>query len=63
MAQQLYKNRAKRKILGVCAGLSDSTGIDVTLLRCVTLLGAIFTGSLIFWIYLILAIILPDKNE
>lgn len=63
MAQQLHKNRSKGMFLGVCAGLSDSIGIDVTILRILTLGGAILTGSLIFWIYLLLGIILPNKTE
>lgn len=49
-------------LFGVCAGLSDATGIDVTILRLLVIFGTIFTGSLIFWIYLLLGIILPNKN-
>ena len=62
MAQRLYKDPSKKMIFGVCAGLSDATGIDVTIVRLATLFGAIFTGSLIFWIYLLLGIVLPRKE-
>lgn len=49
-------------IFGVCSGLSEVTGVDVTILRLLTVVGAIFTGSLIFWIYLLLGILLPQKQ-
>lgn len=47
---------------GVCAGISDYTGIDVTIIRLLTLFGAVATGSIIFWIYLLLGILLPKKS-
>ena len=61
--KSLYKNKKDRMLFGVCAGLSDATGIDVTILRFATIFGNIFTGSLIFWVYLLLALILPNKTE
>lgn len=60
---KLFKNKSKGMIFGVCAGLSEATGIDVSLLRIATVAGAIFSGSLILWIYLLLGIILPLKEE
>ena len=55
---KLILNKADKKILGVCAGLSDWTGIDVTMTRILfvaaTLIGV---GSPIL-IYIILALIL-----
>jgi phage shock protein PspC (stress-responsive transcriptional regulator) len=62
MAQRLYKDPSKKMIFGVCAGLSDVTGIDISIIRLATLFGAIFTGSLVFWIYLLLGILLPRKE-
>ncbi len=61
--QQLQKNKEDGMIFGVCSGLSDSTGLDVTLIRFATIAGAILTGSLIFWVYLALAILLPKKSK
>jgi len=60
--KQLYKNKANGMFLGVCSGLSDCLGIDVTVLRLITIVGTIFTGTLIFWIYLLLALLLPNKK-
>ena len=55
---KLMLDKSNKKILGVCAGLSDWTGIDVTLTRILfvaaTLIGV---GSPIL-IYILLALIL-----
>ena len=60
--KKLSKSKYK-KLFGVCAGLSDYSGLDVSLIRILFVLGAIFTGSIVFWIYLILAVILPSEQE
>jgi len=59
---KLVKNKEKGMIFGVCAGLSDHTGIDATLIRLATVIGTIVTGSVIFWLYLLLAILLPTAS-
>jgi hypothetical protein len=46
---------------GVCCGIANSLNIDTSLIRIIFVLGAIFTGSLLFWLYLLLAIILPSE--
>ena len=55
---KLVLDRANKKLLGVCSGLANWTGIDVTIMRVIfgltTLIGI---GSPIL-IYLILALIL-----
>ena len=62
IVDRLFKNKEDGMIFGVCAGLSDATGIDVSLVRIATFLGAIATGSIVFWLYFLLAIFLPKKN-
>lgn len=59
---QLHKSKTNRVLFGVCGGLSNSLGIDATLLRIGFLLGAIFTGSVLLWVYLVLALLLPAKD-
>ena len=61
----IYRNKKQGMIFGVCAGISDTLGIDASLLRVAFVFAAIFSGSLFFWIYLILGIFLPveDKNN
>mgnify|MGYP003345290975 CR=1 FL=1 len=59
----IKKCKYDKKILGVCCGLSKNLGIDVSILRLIFVLGTIFSGSLLLWIYLLLAIILPSDND
>jgi phage shock protein C len=35
---KFYLNKADAKISGVCAGIADSTGLDVTIVRIATVL-------------------------
>jgi len=57
------KNKKRGMIFGVCAGFSDYTGIDVTIIRLATVFGAVVSGSIIFWLYLLLGILLPSKEN
>lgn len=59
---KLHQSKKNRVFLGVCGGLSESSGIDVAIIRLVFVLGAIFSGSLLFWIYLVLALVLPTEE-
>jgi phage shock protein C len=59
---KLHKSNKNRTFLGVCGGLSESTGIDVALIRTAFVLGTIFTGSILLWIYLLLALVLPTED-
>jgi len=56
---RLAKNSHDKMIFGVCGGLAKSMGIDSSLMRLGFVVGAIFTGSILFWIYLLLGIVLP----
>jgi len=56
---RLAKNSHDKMIFGVCGGLAKATGIDSSLIRLGFVVGAIFTGSILFWIYLLLGIVLP----
>ena len=58
---KLRKSQNDRMIFGVCGGLAEYTGIDATFIRLGFFLGAIFTGSILFWIYVILGIVLPKE--
>ena len=60
---RLVKSRKDRMVFGVCGGLSNSTGLDAALIRLAFVVGAIFTGSILFWIYLLLGIVLPTDSE
>jgi|TARA_B100001094_G_scaffold211662_1_gene205622 phage shock protein C len=50
------------KLFGVCCGLGRYMGIDPTLLRIAFIIGTIMTGSLLFWVYLVMAIAMPKEE-
>jgi phage shock protein C len=59
--KKLTKNRYNKILFGVCSGLADWLNTDAALVRLVFVVGSFLTGSLLFWIYLLLAIILPSE--
>ncbi len=59
----IYRNKKQGMIFGVCAGLADHLGINIALLRVAFVLAAIFSGSLFFWLYLLLGIFLPVQDQ
>lgn len=58
---KLKKSQNDRMIFGVCGGLAEYSGISPALIRIGFVLGAIFTGSVLFWLYLALGILLPKE--
>lgn len=59
---KLTKDIDNKMLFGVCSGLSNYTGIDTSIIRLGFVFGAIFSGSALFWIYLVLALILPKNG-
>lgn len=59
----LQRNRRRRKLGGVCAGIADFLGINLTLVRFLFVILIPLTGSLIFWAYLALWFLLPAEAE
>jgi phage shock protein PspC (stress-responsive transcriptional regulator) len=59
-SMRFRRNTYRGRVGGVCAGLADYTGLNLTLLRtlCVS---SFFFGGLGLWIYLILWIAVPAK--
>lgn len=60
MNRRLYRSRYDRKLRGVCAGLADYFGLDVSLVRLMFVLATIFTVGHAALAYIILAIVLPE---
>jgi phage shock protein C len=58
---KLTKNRYNKMFFGVCSGLADWLNTDTTLVRLAFVIGTLLTGSLLLWIYLLLALILPSE--
>lgn len=58
--RRLRRSRCDRVIAGVCGGLAQYFGLDVTLVRVLTFL-LIFFGGVSLWVYIILWIAIPDE--
>lgn len=59
---RLYKNPRKGKVSGVCAGLAEYFGWDVTVVRVCTVLAIFATGYVII-AYFLAAWLLPKKPK
>lgn len=62
--KKLYKDKSTAQFLGVCSGIAQYSNLDVTLVRVVTILIALFTAVIPFIIvYIIIGSIMPDKSQ
>jgi phage shock protein C len=59
----LFRPRDDRMVGGVCAGLANYTGMDVTLMRVIWVVGTIITGGAGLLAYLVTWIIMPDQSK
>ena len=57
----LVRPIAGRKIAGVCQGIANQFGWDVTLVRVVTALLGIFTFPIAVLVYLLMWLIVPEE--
>ena len=60
--KKLMRSRRDRKIAGVCAGFAEYFDLDITIVRVVWLLVAIFGGGGII-AYIIAWIVVPEEPE
>lgn len=56
-----YLDKKNGKVMGVCAGLADYTGFDVTLIRILLILGIFMGGGALIPVYFITGWIAKDK--
>lgn len=61
--KKLYKNKQDTVLAGVCSGLAEHLNMDVSLVRILSVVVFLFTGSTIAIVYIVMAIVLPDKSE
>ena len=59
--RRLYKDRRNKLVSGVCAGIADYFGFDVTITRLVVLAGLFFFLPTTLIAYVLLAFLLPVK--
>ncbi len=59
---KFYRDKANGKIMGVCAGIADYTGFDVTLVLIAMVVVTVgFSGGSLIPVYLIAGWIAPEK--
>jgi phage shock protein C len=58
---KFYLDKRNGKFMGVCAGIADYTGIDVTLIRIGMVLGTVLGSGALILVYFATAWIASDK--
>jgi phage shock protein PspC (stress-responsive transcriptional regulator) len=58
--RRLTRNRDDAMLGGVCAGVADYLGLDVTLVRVLAVLGAIFGFGSLIVAYVVAWILMPE---
>ena len=62
MNKRIYKNREKKMLCGVCAGLAEYFDIDPTIVRVLWAVVSLGYGIGLLS-YIVCAIVFPDKSE
>jgi phage shock protein C len=58
---KFYVDKENGKWMGVCAGIADYTGVDITVVRMAFALGTFFSGGNLLIAYFIIAWMAPKK--
>ncbi|MCR5032452.1 MAG: PspC domain-containing protein [Lachnospiraceae bacterium] len=58
--KKLYRSRTDKFFAGVCAGIANYLGMDVSVVRLITLL-LIVPGGMSIWVYIIAALVIPEE--
>ena len=58
---RFYRDKRGGKINGMCAGIADYTGVDVTLVRWMMVFAFFFSGGSIIPLYFVAGWISPDR--
>ena len=59
----LVRSQKGRMVAGVCAGIADYSGLDVTLVRLIVAVVAVFTGGAGALAYLAAWVIIPGEGQ
>jgi phage shock protein C len=59
----LVRPREGRMVAGICAGLAEYFGLDVTLVRLIVAVVAVITGGAGALAYLVAWVIIPGQGE
>lgn len=60
--KKLFRSESEKKVAGVCGGLAEYLGVDVTIIRLIWALVCIFGGTGLI-AYLIAALIIPTESD
>lgn len=63
MNDRLYRSRDDRVIGGVCAGLAERLDLDPALVRVGWVILTILTGGLLFLLYIVMLIVVPEEPD
>ena len=58
---RFYRDRRNGKVMGVCAGIADYTGFDVTLVRIAMIAAVLLSSGSIVPLYFIAGGVAPDR--
>ena len=59
--KKLYRSTRDKKLFGLCGGLSDTLGVDATLLRILAIVLAVFTSGGFILVYILAAFVVPKE--
>jgi phage shock protein C len=62
LINKLYRNPRRGVVFGVCAGIAEYFGFDVTVTRVIVAVAAFFAFPVICIIYLCLGLLLPSRG-
>ena len=60
-SKRLVRNTDNKMIAGVCSGVADYIGLDVTLVRLLAVLGAVFGFGSLIVLYVVMWILVPER--
>jgi len=61
MEKKLYRNTTNKKLCGVCSGIAEYLGLDVTLVRLIWALFVLAEGIGIL-AYIVAALLMPERG-
>jgi len=61
--KRLYRSNDDRILAGVAAGVADYFDVDPVIVRIIWFLSVFFTGTLTFWAYIVMVIVVPPEPE
>ena len=62
MSRRFLLNRSRAKVMGVCAGISDCTGIDVLVVRLGLIVATLITGPVAILLYILTGWLATDDR-